>query len=152
MQKEIKLDFKAEAKRCGKLEIAHGYELDGYNKYVIYEDEHYFMHNAQILLTIEALGGMSNPDCKRIIKNFNAKASKVCPTGKKDELKQYYGKGYLWKNLDTQGIVVKLIDKDTTTYEILVECSNLCPGFKYTKFVPTDAECYKAAITALNNL
>ena len=152
MQNEIKLDFKAELDKLGKLVEEHDYELDGHNKYIIYEDENYFSHNAHVLFTIEALGGMSNPDCKRIIRSFNAKAHQLCPSGNKNDLEKYYGAGYLWKNSDTQGIVVKLIDDDIITYEILVECSRLCTGFKYTKFIPTDAECYNAAIEQLNNL
>lgn len=140
---ELKIDFKEELDKIGKPCLPHTYELDGNNKYIIKEDKYYFEHNCNMLFTIEALGGMQNQDCKRIIKDYNNIVYKVCPAGDKKELASYYGKGPIWKNNYTQGIVVKLLDNNIITYEILVECSNLCTGFKYSKFVPSDAECYK---------
>lgn len=148
---QIIIDFKKEIEKQGKLEKAHGYELTGTNKYVIIEDENYFVHNTQMLCTIEMLGGIKNPDCNRVIKAFNKYSRQLCPTGNKNELAKYYGKGHMWKDENTQGIVVKLIDDDISTYEILVECSRNCTGFKYSKFIPTDAECYSAAVEFLNN-
>ena len=139
------IDFKCELEHAGEFTIPHDYELDAYKQYVIYANEEYFTWNTQILFTIEMLGGVNNEDCNRIIKNFNTWSSRyVADNGlkSKDGLRKYYGKGPLWKNGSTQGLVVKLIDEDITTYEILVECSRRCTGFKYTKFVPSDSECY----------
>lgn len=142
------IDFKHELNMVGKPVLSHDYELDAHKQYVIYENYEYFLHNTQMIFTIEMLGGVNNEHCNRVIKDYNTWASRyVADNGviSKDKLFKYYGNGPLWKNESTQGLVVKLIDDDITTYEVLVECSQRCTGFKYSKFVLSDAQCRNEA-------
>ena len=65
-----------------------------------------------------------------------------------------WGKQFLWNNEFTRGIVVKLVEPDDMTdftYQILVECSRECTGFKYTQWIPSDSYTQEAIIEVLSN-
>lgn len=139
------INFTELLKRQGKLELAHGYELEESEKYFVKYTEDFFQYNVGTCITIETLGGVSNPDCFRVIKDFNAFMQTLMNKSFDEQqkfLKAKWGKQFLWDNKYTRGIVVKLVEPDDIndfTYHVLVECSRECTGFKYTKFIPSDA-------------
>ena len=139
------INFTELLKRQGKPELAHGYELEESEKYFVKYTEDFFRYNVNTCFTIEIFGGVSNPDCFRVVKDFNNFMNTFKNKSFKEQqkfFKNMWGKQFLWNNKYTRGIVVKLVEPDNIndfTYQVLVECSRECTGFKYTKFIPSDA-------------
>lgn len=142
--------------RRGTFEIPHNYELNESEKYFVKYTEDFFKYNCETCFTIEMLGGINNPDCYRVIKDFNNFMKTLENKPFKEQqafLKARWGKQFLWDNEFTRGIVVKLVEPDDVTdfrYHVLVECSRECTGFKYTQWIPSDSYTQKAVIEVLN--
>lgn len=151
------IDFTNLLNKLGNIEIPHSYELQESEKYFVRYTKDFFEYNVLTSLTIETLGGIYNPDCFRIIKDFNnfMKTLKNKSWNEQQSfLKKMWGKQFLWNNEFTRGIVVKLVEPDDSndfTYHILVECSKECTGFKYTKWIPSDNYTQEAVAEVIRN-
>lgn len=124
----------------GQIVQAHGYELDPKKKYLI--DLDYEM-SSQLNAIIPAVM-MHNP--KAIMKDYHEWLKKNnfdinMPNPTNELVGKFYGKEALWKTDRSIGIVVKNDDENDEDYYILMECSRLVEGFKYTKIILTPAGC-----------
>lgn len=152
------INFTELLRRQGKLEVAHGYELLESEKYFIKYTRDFFQYNTNVALTIEMLGGISHPDCLRVVKDFNAFMKSLKNMSFKNVqqfLQSKWGKQFLWDNEFTRGIVVKVVEPDDLNdfrFDVLIECSRECTGFKYTKFVASDSYTQKAVAEVLENV
>lgn len=123
-------------KDLGKMVEAHGYELDATNKYII-NVKNEIEEQAAILTAIKAMGLPALDDYhKWLIDNgFNP----IMPNPTNDFVSKYFGVKPLWNTSLSQGIVVKAEDDDD--YYIVMECSRLNTGFKYTQIIVTMGGC-----------
>ncbi len=129
--KKIKLN-----KNMGHFVVAHGYELNPTEKYIIsIEDE--FNEQSAILRAVRAMGLSALKDYHEwLIKNgFDPNV----PNPTNDFVAQFYGVKPLWKTDFSQGIVVKAENDDD--YFIVMECSRANEGFKYTQIIVTLGGC-----------
>lgn len=116
-------------KNMGKLEIAHGYVLDPRTEYVInYDDE--MKEQYSFLLLTQMFDSLAINDYHKWLESNGFSSDFPNPT--LDILKEHYGRKCLWKTELSQGLVMKDTDDD---YCIVMECSRLNTGFKYSQIV-----------------
>ena len=129
--KKIKLN-----KDLGKMVKAHGYEFDATIKYII-NLKNEIEEQAAILTAINAMGLPALDDYHKWLTDngFNP----IMPNPTNDFVSKYFGKKPLWKTNLSQGVVVKAEDDDD--YYIVMECSRLNTGFKYTQIIVTMGGC-----------
>ncbi len=115
----------------------HGYELNPCEEYVI--NVHEELHS-QVAIS-EAFKAMGAPialkDYHKWLKDNGFDVNSPNPTN--SFVSSYYGKKPLWNTEYSQGIVVKAEDDDD--YFIVMECSRLNEGYKYTKVLVTLGGC-----------
>ena len=119
-------------KDIGQIVVAHGYELDPVEKYIInIEDE--LNEQLAIMTAVRTMGLSALKDYHEwLIRNrFNP----IMPNPRNDFVSQFYGKKPLWKTDFSQGIVVKA-ENDGESF-IVMECSRAKEGFKYTQLIVT---------------
>lgn len=123
-------------KNLGKLVEAHDYELDATKEYIINTDDE-IEEQANITATVHLMGLPALKDYHIwLIKNgFNANM----PNPTNEFVSKFYGKKPLWLTDLSQGIVVKAENDDD--YFIVMECSRLNTGFKYTQIIVTMGGC-----------
>ncbi len=123
-------------KGLGKIVEAHGYELDVSKKYII-NIENEINEQAAILTAVNAMGLPALNDYHQwlIANGFSA----ITPNPTNDFVAQYFGVKPLWRTSLSQGIVVKAENDDD--YYIVMECSRLNTGFKYTQILVTMGGC-----------
>lgn len=123
-------------KNLGKMVEAHDYELDPTIKYII-NIKNEIEEQSTILNAINVMGLPALEDYhKWLINNgFNP----IMPNPTNDFVSKYFGVKPLWKTTLSQGIVVKAEDDDD--YYIVMECSRLNTGFKYTQIIVTLGGC-----------
>lgn len=113
----------------GKWEIAHGYVLDPSQDYVIdYDNEMSEQFGISQLVHMFELPALNDYHTWLEHNGFNSDFPNPTP----DILEKHYGKKCLWKTELSQGIVMKDMDND---YCIVMECSRLNTGFKYTQII-----------------
>ncbi len=123
----------------GKFVEAHEYELNPTYKYYIDVSAELPMQELMIQ-TIKIMGPpKAIEDYHRWLKNNHFSASEPNPTNK--FVSKYFGKDYLWRTKYSQGIVVKNINKEDDDYYIVMECSRLNTGYKYSKILLTPLGC-----------
>lgn len=122
----------------GEFVEPHGYELDPTKKYeIIYANE--IETQIAIIQAVNRYGLPALRDYRDWLANNNIVYDKT-PVISNEFVSQFYGKQPLWKTELSQGIVMKdFIDGD---YYIIMECSRLNEGFKYTKILLTLGGCY----------
>ena len=122
--KKIKLND-----NIGTVVVAHDYVLDPKEEYLINFEEEKASQDI-IALTVQTMGmPKALDDYHQWLKDNNL-INKV-PSNKL--VKDYFGKAPLWKTDYSQGIVVKIENHDD--YAIIMECSRLNTGYKYTKCI-----------------
>lgn len=123
-------------KDFGKVVTAHGYELNSTEEYVIdinQEEEEQF----GIMMAIQ---NMKLPALQDYHKWLSENGFNInMPNTTNDFVSKYYGVKPLWVTDLSQGIVVKSESDDD--YYIVMECSRLNEGFKYTQVILTPAGC-----------
>lgn len=123
-------------KDMGKSVIAHGYDLDPKHKYVIaIEDEFEEQMTIRQAVEIFGLDAMEDYWDWLISQGFDPDFNN--PTN--EYVGKRYGKEPLWQTDLSQGIVMKAVDDDD--YYIVMECSRLNEGFRYTQIILTPAGC-----------
>lgn len=123
-------------KNFGQVVEAHGYELDPAKKYIInIEDE--FSQQQTILVTVQTMGLAAMQDYHKWLSDNGFDS--VMPNPTNDFVAEYYGVKPLWSTDLSQGIVVKAENDDD--YFIVMECSRLVDGFKYTQIIVTLGGC-----------
>jgi len=129
--KKLKLN-----KEFGKAAIAHGYELDSTEQYCIrMEDE--ITQQQSIASTVMTMGLPALNDYHKWLKENDLNVDMPNPTN--SFVEPYFGNKPLWTTDLSQGIVVK--DENDDDYYIVMECSRLNTGFKYTQIILTLAGC-----------
>lgn len=123
-------------KNLGQLVPAHGFELDPTQKYII-NVKNELEEQSAILMAIQTMGLSAIKDYHNWLITNGFNADMLNPTN--DFVEQFYGKKPLWKTNLSQGIVVKAEEDDD--YYIVLECSRLNEGFKYTQIIVTLGGC-----------
>lgn len=125
--KKIKLN-----KAFGETVKASGYELDPTKEYVInIKDE--WEEQFGIMTAVQSMGLTAIEDYYKWLTDNGFDDNIPNPTNK--FVAKYYGIKPLWKTDFSQGIVVKAENEDD--YFIVMECSRLNEGFKYTQIILT---------------
>ena len=120
----------------GEIVKTHGYELDAEERYVInIEDE--ISEQSAIIAAIQSVGLPALKDYHQWLTRNGFDANMPNPTN--SFVDQFYGKKALWKTDLSQGIVVRAENEDD--YFIVMECSRLNEGFKYTQIILTLGGC-----------
>lgn len=128
--KRIKLN-----KYFGEIVIAHGYELDPTEQYEINIMDELKQQKA-ILDAVRTMGLSCLSDYHKWLTASGFNADMPNPTN--SFVSKFYGKKALWSNDLSQGLVVKGDDGD---YYIIMECSRLNKGFRYTQIILTLGGC-----------
>lgn len=129
--KKIKLN-----KDFGQIVEAHGYELDSTKEYVInIKDE--LEEQEGILRAVQTMGLLAIEDYHKWLSENGFNVNIPNPTN--EFVSKYYGVRPLWNTDLSQGIVVKAENDDD--YFIVMECSRLNEGFKYTQIIVTLGGC-----------
>lgn len=123
-------------KDLGKLAEAHGYELDATKKYII-NVKNEIPEQASILVAINSMGLPALNDYHKWLIDNGFNPVRTNPTN--DFVSRFFGIKPLWSTSLSQGIVVKAEDDDD--YYIVMECSRLNIGFKYTQILVTMGGC-----------
>jgi len=118
----------------GEIVKAHGYELDAEERYVI-NIERELSEQSAIMAAIQSVGLPALNDYHQWLIHNGFDANMPNPTNSFAD--QFYGKKALWKTDLSQGIVVRAEDD----YFIVMECSRLNEGFKYTQIILTLGGC-----------
>ncbi len=129
--KKIKLN-----KDFGKIVKPHGYELDATQKYII-SIENELEEQTGILGAVQTMGLLALKDYHKWLSENGFNDNMPNPTN--EFVSKYYGVKPLWKTDLSQGIVVKAENEDD--YFIIMECSRLNEGFKYTQIILTLGGC-----------
>lgn len=120
----------------GKTVIAHGYELDPTEQYCIcMEDE--FEQQQSIASAVMTMGLSALNDYHKWLKDNGFNVDMPNPTN--NFVESYFGVKPLWTTDLSQGIVVK--DENDDDYYIVMECSRINTGFKYTQIILTLGGC-----------
>jgi hypothetical protein len=120
----------------GKTVIAHGYELDPTEQYYIcMEDE--VEQQQSIASAVMTMGLPALNDYHKWLKDNGFNVDIPNPTN--SFVKPYFGAKPLWTTDLSLGIVVK--DENDDDYYIVMECSRLNTGFKYTQIILTLGGC-----------
>lgn len=123
-------------KDFGKIVEAHGYKLDPTKEYVInIEDE--LEEQAGILRAVQTMGLLALKDFHKWLSENGFDTNMPNPTN--EFVSNYYGVRPLWNTDLSQGIVVKAENEED--YFIVMECSRLNEGFKYTQIIVTLGGC-----------
>lgn len=123
-------------KNFGQVVAAHGYELNPAKKYIInIEDE--LSQQQTIMVTAQTMGLSAMQNYHKWLSDNGFDPAMPNPTN--DFVSEYYGVKPLWSTDLSQGIVVKA-EKDDD-YFIMMECSRLNEGFKYTQIIVTLGGC-----------
>ena len=129
--KKLKLN-----ENMGKAVKAHGYELNTTERYVInIEDE--ISEQSAIITAIQSVGLPALKDYHQWLTQSGFDVNMPNPTN--IFVAQFYGEKALWKTDLSQGIVVRAENDDD--YFIVMECSRLNEGFKYTQIFLTLGGC-----------
>ena len=112
----------------GQVVRAHGYELDTTERYVI-NIERELSKQSAILAVIQTIGLPALKDYHKQLRDNGFDVNMPNPTNY--FVVQFYGLKALWKTDLSQGIVVRAEKEDD--YFIVMECSRLNEGFKYTQ-------------------
>jgi len=121
----------------GALVAPHGFTLDPTEEYVIDVLKELETQNA-IMASFQVMGAPTAiNDYHNWLKDNGFDVMMPNPTN--EFVSNYYGKQALWKTKYSQGIVVKAVDDDD--YFIIMECSNLNEGYKYTQVLVTPGGC-----------
>lgn len=123
-------------KSFGQVVIAHGYELDPTTQYVINLNNE-IREQAAILSAVHTMGLLALKDYHKWLGDNGFNVDTPDPTNA--FVSKYYGKEPLWSTNLSQGIVVKAEDEED--YYIVMECSRLNEGFKYTQIILTLGGC-----------
>lgn len=124
-------------KNMGELVESHGYELNPSKEYLI-NLENEIETQASILQSIQIMGAPEAiKDYHKWLKDNGFDIMYPNPTN--DFVANYYGKKALWSTKLSQGIVVKAENDDD--YYIVMECSRLNTGYKYTQIILTMGGC-----------
>lgn len=123
-------------KDFGKIVKAHGFELDATKKYIINMGDE-FAQQMSIMQAIRTMGLPAMKDYHTWLKDNGFSVDMPNPTN--DFVAKFYGVKPLWKTELSQGIVVK--DESDDDYYIVMECSRLNEGFKYTQIIVTMGGC-----------
>lgn len=129
--KKLKLN-----ENMGKLVKPHGYELDATERYII-NIKRELTEQLTIMTAVQSVGLPALDDYHQWLADNSFDANVPNPTN--SFVSQFYGKKALWKTDLSQGIVVRAEDDDD--YFIIMECSRLNEGFKYTQIVLTLGGC-----------
>lgn len=129
--KKLKLN-----ENMGEVVKAHGYELDTTERYVI-NIEHELSEQSAIMAAIQSFGLPALKDYYQWLIDNGFDANMPNPTN--SFVAQFYGVKALWKTDLSQGIVVRAEKEDD--YFIIMECSRLNDGFKYTQIILTLGGC-----------
>lgn len=123
-------------KHFGQIVEAHEYELDPTKEYVI-NIQNELEEQSRIAMAVQTMGLPALKDFhKWLIENgFNPNM----PNPTNEFVSEYYGIRTLWNTDLSQGIVVKAENDDD--YFIVMECSRLNEGFKYTQIIVTPGGC-----------
>lgn len=123
-------------KDMGQVVLEHGYELDPTKEYVIDFDEEFEKQTA-IMMTVQMMGLPAMNDYHNWLTTNGFNVEQPDPTN--EFVSKYYGIKPLWSTELSQGIVVKAENDDD--YYIVMECSRLNEGFKYTQIILTLGGC-----------
>lgn len=129
--KKIKLN-----ENMGQVVAAHGYELDATERYVI-NIERELTEQSAILTATKNIGLPALKDYHKWLMDNGFDANMPNPTN--CFVSTFYGVKALWKTELSQGIVVRAENEDD--YFIVMECSRLNEGFKYTQIILTLGGC-----------
>ena len=120
----------------GNVTHSNDYKLDATQQYVIcIENE--LEEQANIAKTVKNVGLEALNDYYDWLESNGISVDYPNPTNQL--VSTYYGVKPLWKTELSQGIVVKAEDDDD--YYIVMECSNLVPGFRSTQIILTMGGC-----------
>jgi hypothetical protein len=129
--KKLKLN-----ENMGQVVEAHGYELDTTERYVI-NIERELSEQSAIMTAIQTIGLPALKDYHKWLMDNGFDANMPNPTN--CFVSAFYGMKALWKTDLSQGIVVRAENEDD--YFIVMECSRLNEGFKYTQIILTLGGC-----------
>ena len=129
--KKLKLN-----ENMGKLVNPHGYELDATERYII-SMKRELTEQVAIMTAVKSVGLPALKDYHQWLADNGFDINMPNPTN--SFVAQFYGKKALWETDLSQGIVVRAEDEDD--YFIIMECSRLNEGFKYTQVVLTLGGC-----------
>lgn len=123
-------------KDFGQIVEAHEYKLDAKKEYIInMQDE--IEEQAGIVQSVQTMGLLALKDYYNWLSKNGFDVNMPNPTNK--SVSPYYGSEPLWCTDLSQGIVVKAESEDD--YYIVMECSRLNEGFKYTQIILTLGGC-----------
>ena len=115
----------------------HGYELYPIQEYII-DLSAELLNQIAIIQAIQIMGApKAIEDWHNWLRNNGFDEAQ--PNVTNDIVKSYYGKKPLWKTEYSMGIVVKCIQDND--YYIIMECSRLNTGYKYTQIILTPLGC-----------
>lgn len=120
----------------GQVVAAHGYELDAAERYII-NIERELSEQSAIMTAIQTIGLPALKDYHKWLMDNGFDVDMPNPTN--CFVSTFYGVKALWKTDLSQGIVVKAENEDD--YFIVMECSRLNEGFKYTQIILTLGGC-----------
>ena len=120
----------------GQSVIVHGYELDATERYVI-DIKHELNEQSAIITAIHTFGLPALKDYHKWLVDNGFDANTPNPTNR--FVSEFYGVKALWKTDLSQGIVVKAENEED--FFIVMECSRLNKGFKYTQIILTLGGC-----------
>ena len=129
--KKLKLN-----QNMGKMVKANGFELDPTQEYVI-NIKSELEEQSAILMSVQTMGLAALRDYHNWLTKNGFNANMPNPTNA--SVAPFYGKRCLWKTDLSQGIVVK--SEEDEDYYIILECSRLNEGFKYTQIIVTLGGC-----------
>lgn len=115
---------------------AHGFELDATKKYVINLDDE-FEQQVSIMQAVQMMGLPAIEDYHTWLEDNGFDVNMPNPTNAFVE--KSYGVKPLWRTELSQGIVVR--EESDDDYYIVMECSRLNEGFKYTQIIVTLGGC-----------
>ena len=120
----------------GQVVVAHGYELDAAERYII-NIERELSEQSAIMTAIQTIGLPALKDYHKWLIDNGFDADMPNPTN--CFVSTFYGVKALWKTDLSQGIVVRAENEDD--YFIVMECIKLNEGFKYTQIILTLGGC-----------
>ncbi len=123
-------------KNMGKIVPEHDYELDDTAQYTINLKTE-LEQQSSILMAIQTMGLPALKDYHNWLSSNGFDVNTPNPTN--EFVSHYYGKQALWKTKLSQGLVFKAEDDDD--FYIIMECSRLNHGFKYTQIILTLGGC-----------
>ena len=123
-------------KDFGQIVKAHGFELDATKKYVINMGDE-LEQQMSIMQAVQMMVLPAMKDYHTWLKNSGFNVNMPDPTN--DFVSKSYGVKPLWRTELSQRIVVK--EESDDDYYIVMECSRLNEGFKYTQIIVTLGGC-----------